>query len=292
MRARRRPRVALATYGERPALDRDDRLLLGPLRDCGVAPEPVVWDDRAVRWDGFDLVVVRSTWDYVARREAFLAWAAQLRRVRNPHPLLEWSTDKRYLAELAAAGLAVVPTRELRAPEELHQLGGRYVVKPTVSAGSMDTARYGPGDEVRAARHVAQLLDEGRIPIVQPYLDGVDGRGETGLVFLGGRYSHAIRKGAMLRRGARPPDGPRFDEEIRPRQPAPADRTLAERVMAWVEERFGIAPLYARVDVLPGPDGPLVLEAELVEPSLFLGSAPGAARRLARLIAEEAGVGG
>ncbi len=284
----RLPRVALATCADLPALDDDDRLLLDPLSRAGVAAEPAVWDDASVRWEDFDLVVVRSTWDYTGRREAFLAWATGLRRVCNAPALLDWSTDKRYLADLAGAGLAVVPTRALGAPDEVGAEGGRYVVKPTVSAGSRDTARYGPGDADRAARHVERLLQEGRTPILQPYLDAVDGEGETGVVFLGGAYSHAIRKGPMLRPGAAPPDRAVWEEDIRPRDPAPADRALAERVLAWVVGRFGAAPLYARVDLLPAPGGPLVLEVELVEPSLFLATAPGSAGRLADLIAAEA----
>ena len=101
-------RVALATCAEIPDLEPDDRLLLPALAAQGIEGVPAVWDDEAVEWGAFELVLVRSTWDYAERRDEFLAWAGSLALVENPVPLLEWNTDKRYLEQLAAAG---VPNR-------------------------------------------------------------------------------------------------------------------------------------------------------------------------------------
>ncbi len=273
-------RVALATCAELPRLGDDEPLLLQALRDRGIAAEPAVWDDGDVDWGAFELVVVRSTWDYAPRRDQFVAWARALPRVLNPAEVIAWNTDKRYLGELPGA----VPTTFVAPAEEWDPPAGEYVVKPTISAGSIDTARYRPGDEARARKHVAGLVAAGRHAMVQPYLSAVDEAGESALLFFGGRYSHAIRKGQMLHAGRGPGTGLYVEEDIRPRDPSAAEREAAERVLdaiPWCREEL----LYARVDLIPGPDGaPRLVELELAEPSLFLSYSPGAAERLAELV--------
>jgi hypothetical protein len=233
---------------------------------------------------------VRQTWDYVDRRDEFLAWARAVPRLANPAELLAWNTDKRYLDELVAAGLPTVPTIFL-APGDRFAApdAAELVVKPTVSAGSRDTRRHAAERLDQAAAHVAELQAAGRTAMVQPYLSAVDIAGETALLYLDGRLSHAIRKGPMLAADTKPPDGLFAEEDIGPRDPSGAERALGQRVMAAIGERWG-TPLYARVDLLPGPDGePVLIEVELTEPSLFLGHAPGAPQRLAEAIAARAG---
>ena len=275
-------RVALATCAELPELGEDEPLLLHALRARGVAAEPAVWDDPAVDWGAYELVVVRSTWDYALRREQFAAWAQSVPRLLNAPEVIRWNTDKRYLAEVPRA----VHTEFVVPGQTWEPAAGEYVVKPTISAGSRDTARYGPGDEARACAHVAQLLSGGRAVMVQPYLAAVDDRGETALVFFAGEYSHAIRKGQMLRRGQVPTDGLYLEEDISARRPDAAERAVAEEVLdslPWPRREL----LYARVDLIPGPDGaPQLVELELTEPSLFLSYQPGAAERLAEHVLE------
>jgi glutathione synthase/RimK-type ligase-like ATP-grasp enzyme len=259
--------IALATCGAFPDLDPDDRLLAAALGGRAV---PAVWDDPAVDWERFERVVVRSTWDYTGRRDEFLAWAERVgaRRLRNPPDVLRWSTDKRYLAELDDAGLPVVETAFVAAGEPLP--APPLVVKPPVGAGSIDAARH--DDPGAATEHVARL----GTALVQPYVQAE----ETALVYLGGAFSHAIRKGPMLDARAEPAAGGLFlDEEITAVDPTADERAAADRVMAWVTERFGTL-VYARIDLLGGA----VLEVELAEPSLFLAHAPGAAERLAAAI--------
>jgi glutathione synthase/RimK-type ligase-like ATP-grasp enzyme len=243
----------------------------------------VAWDAPGVDWDAFDLVVVRSTWDYTARLPAFLAWADRVgARLRNPPEVLRWNTDKRYLADLDAAGIPVVPTTFLEPGAPMVLPDGPCVVKPVVSAGSRDTARH---DQRRAAAaHAQELLDDGRVVMVQPYVAGVDEAGETALLYVDGAYDHAIRKGPMLLGGRAAVDGLFAPEAIEPREPSAAEHAVAERVAAFVAERFGGPLLYARIDLLPTPHGPLLLELELTEPSLFLEHAPGAAERFAEAI--------
>jgi len=252
------------------------------------------WDDGTVDWRRYDLVVLRSTWDYVTRRPEFLAWARSVPALANPAAIVEWNTDKRYLAELAAAGVPVVPTRYLDPtdPPWTPPAGGEYVIKPAIGAGSVSTGRYDLADPEHRAiafRHAARFRATGRVTMVQPYLAAVDTAGETGLVFLDGRFSHAIRKGPMLSGPDAGPTGLYRPEEISARQPSAAELAVAEQALAAVP---GDTPLlYARVDLLPGPDGaPVLVELELTEPSLFLGYAPGAATRLAEAIVARLGI--
>ena len=265
-----------------PELDEDGPELLAALAARGVEGVPAVWDSPCVDWQSFALVVVRSTWDYAERRAAFLAWADALPRVLNAAPVLRWNTDKRYLDALAAAGVAVVPTEFVEPEDEFDPPVGRFVVKPTVSAGSRETASYSEGEAARP--HAERLQREGRTVMVQPYVGGVDELGETALLYLGGRYSHTVRKAALLADGQPPGQALYLEETINAATPTPTERAIAQLALAAVP--FDPAELlYARVDLVPGPDGPLVLEVELTEPSLFLMYGEGAAYRLAEAIA-------
>jgi hypothetical protein len=282
-------RVAFVTCAQLPGLDPDDLLVTAPLAAAGLAVTPAVWDDPAVDWAAFDLVVVRSTWDYAGRREEFVRWAAEVPRLANPGVVLAWNTDKRYLRDLAAAGAPVVPTSWVEPGDDwVPDPAGEVVVKPAVSVGSVDTGRYDladPDQRDLAVGQVARLQGAGKLVMVQPYLAAVDHHGETSLLWLGGRYSHAIRKGPMLTGPDVGVDGLYREEDVSAREPSAAERAAAERVLAGVP--FDPAALlYARVDLVPGPDGaPVLLELELTEPSLFLGTAPGAPERFAAAIA-------
>lgn len=265
------PRVALATCSSFPGGDADDA---GLREAIGGDVTFAIWDDPAVDWNAFDLVVVRSTWDYQTRRDAFLAWARAIgERLVNPPEVLAWNTDKRYLQELAEAGLPVVattfapPGTPFVAPSTVE-----YVVKPTVSAGSRDTSRFAPGgdDLVRAGALVASIHASGRTAMVQPYVASVDTRGETALLYFDGAFSHAIHKGPLLARGSEPTSDVFAPETIRPREPSRAELAVGRQVVEYAAEHVGGPLTYARVDLVEDADGaPLLLELELTEPSLF-----------------------
>ena len=288
-------RVALVTCREVPDLDPDTRLLMAPLEARGAIARAAVWDDPSVDWGSFDLAVVRSCWDYPLRRAEFLAWAHRVPRLANPAHVLEWNTDKRYLQQLAARGAPVVPTRWLTPSEQWNvPTGGEWVVKPSVSLASLDTGRYRLADtaELRlAVEHVQRLHRAGRTVMVQPYLGAVDAIGETSFVYIGGVFSHAVRRAAAL---STPDTGldRRFAPGggLRPRL-IPIDaatKALADKVLvASVTSPDSL--LYARVDLLPGDDGnPLLIEVELTEPQLFFGLVKGSAERMAGAIVAHA----
>jgi glutathione synthase/RimK-type ligase-like ATP-grasp enzyme len=283
-------KVALVTAAAAKSLDEDLPPLLRALEKLDVRPEAVIWDDPAVDWSSYAVAVVRSTWDYVPRRDEFIAWADRVAvntRLSNPASILRWNTDKRYLRELEAGGASVVPTHWIEPGDPVSiPYEGAYVVKPAISCGAKDTSRYARGDAEAAAAHVRRLLAERRTVMVQPYLEHVDQHGETGMVFLDGKYSHAIRKGAILRPDVVFVDGLYAKEDLGGRDPSPAEHAVAERVLSLVpggREQL----LYARVDLAPGPGGkPVLLELELTEPSLFFAFSDGAEHIMARAIVQ------
>ncbi len=272
-------RIALATCSWMPDLGEDGPALLAALPEA----EPVVWDSGA-DWTAFDLVVVRSTWDYSSRLAEFLTWARSVPRLANPADVLVWNTDKTYLRDLERAGVPVVPTTWLAPGERFIPPAGPFVVKPTVSAGARDTARYDEPSPA-AARHAEQLLAAGRPVMVQPYLDGVDTEGETAVLLFEGQVSHGACKAALLDASAGVRQDLAGQSIVTPREPSAAQVEVALAAVTVA----GSDLLYARVDLVPGPDGsPVVLELELTEPSLFLRDAPRAAERFAAAVRRRA----
>ncbi|GAB2485533.1 hypothetical protein GCM10027063_29270 [Promicromonospora xylanilytica] len=286
-------RVALATCSQLPDLHKDDVPLLAALAERGVTAEPAVWDDPAVDWSAYDLVLVRSTWDYSPRHDEFLAWARALPQVANSADVIEWNTDKRYLRELDAAGVPVIPTIWLDPARHLSKRAvhtrmpafGDFVVKPVVSAGARDTGRYQPvsaESRGRAIAHAVRLLDEGRWVMIQPYVTSVDTAGETCLIFIDGELTHAVRKNALLTGPAEDSAELYAAEEMSAFEATPAQVDVARRALAVAREATGADLTYARVDLVSGDDGvPMVLELELTEPSLWMKYGSGVEGRLA-----------
>lgn len=290
--------IALVTCAAGRDVDDDLAPLLAAVAALDAHVESPDWDDPTVDWARFDLAVVRSTWDYTDRLDEFLAWtrrAGTATRLVNDPAVLAWSSDKRYLRDLAVAGVRVVPTTFVESPDAVAAalpVGTEFVVKPTVSAGSRDTVRHHADDHDAATRQATDLLARGKVPMVQPYQRAVDAEGETALFYLAGAFSHAIGKGPLLEPG-RPAHRALFaPERITAASPTAAQRALGDAVMAalpGIGALAGVAhPLpYARVDVLTADDGePAVLEVELCEPSLFLAFAEGAAERFAGVLVE------
>lgn len=305
-------KIALATCASLPDLHPDDAPLLPALSQRGVTAEAAVWDDPSVDWAGYDLVVVRSTWDYASQRDRFLEWSGAVQavtRLANPHSVVRWNTDKHYLCELEQAGVPIVPTVWLEPERHLSSRAlhtrfpahGEFVIKPAVSAGSIDTGRYTAiNGESRglAILHARRLLESNRTVMVQRYLTSVDTVGERAHIFMLGEYSHSVLKGAML-------DGPDValegiykeermspiavpDEEIQVARHVvrTAGRLLTEQAGSEVVER---PFLYSRVDLVSTDDGtPVLMELEMVEPSLFLSLADGALERFADAIVTRA----
>ena len=263
--------IAIATCAELPDLDEDECKFIDALVELGAEAKPAVWDDPSIDWSLFDAVVLRATWDYSRRIEEFIGWTRHVASVSvllNPADVVEWNTDKRYLTDLAAVGVPVVPTVFVEVPQASSDAitweppagFAEFVVKPVVSAGSRDTMRY-------------SSATSGDAPDLH----------ETALVFIGGEFSHAVCKGQMLRLDTEGEKvaGLYVVEEITPRSASLAEREVADAALAAIPGGLNRV-LYARVDLIPDASGaPVVLELELTEPSLFFQHDHTAAPRLA-----------
>lgn len=287
------PRIALVTAIAAHGKDDDIPPLRDALADAGMDSEVLAWDDPSVSWARFDAALLRAPWDYTQRLPEFIAWCTRvdrLTRLLNPLAVLRWNTDKRYLGDLAQAGVPVVESVFMSPgedPDTFLPAWQECVVKPCVGAGSRDAKRFLDRERPEALAHARGLLAQGRHVLAQPYLDGVDRKGETALVHFGGVFSHAIRKAALLERGAEPTSHLFAPERITPRKPSAEERAVARQALEAAGALLGLTEAlpYARVDLLPSPDGPRLLELELTEPSLFFAHAPNAAPgRLARAL--------
>ena len=294
------PRIALVTAIAAHALDDDMQPLLDALHAAGVHADMRAWDDPTVAWSRYDIALLRSPWDYTMRLDEFRAWCektSQATRLLNPLDVVRWNTDKRYLAQLESIGIPIVPT-DFAVPGDdagalvadclaAHPDAAEIVIKPTVGAGSRDARRHRRDASAAMREHVDRLLDAGRSVLLQPYLASVDTAGETALMYFDGLYSHAIRKGPLLR----PDEGATralfATEHIQPRTPDADERAFADRVIAalpsLVDTDYPLA--YARVDLIRAADGsPCVLELELAEPSVFLVTDTDAGARFAAVL--------
>ncbi len=274
-------RVAIVTC--LGANDPDNPILLDAIAIAGVPADVVVWDDPSVRWERYDLVVVRSTWDYSKRRGEFLQWAKQIKHLANPYGVVEYSTDKHYLSDLKDHGLRIVPSHFCNVGKKPRFFDHDFVVKPCVGAGSMDAARYHADEHDAALTHVKALHAAGRDALLQPYVDSVDSLGERALIFIDGKYSHALRKGPMLN-VTELERSPLFRRDQMAAAVGEPDAILyGEKVL---NAKGFDHLLYARVDLVMMDDHWAVMELELVEPSLFFAFDEGAATRLAQAIAK------
>jgi glutathione synthase/RimK-type ligase-like ATP-grasp enzyme len=276
-----RARIAIASCDKYDRDKVDDALLAEALRARDCEAEPVAWDDEGVDWGAFDLCLVSSTWDYNRKHREFLEWARRVEAetvLRNRAATIAWNSDKTYLRELAGGGVRIVPTvwvergSEAQLDEILaEQSWQEAVVKPVVDLGAENLRRVRAGASSDALDAV--LRDHGAM--VQPFLPSLEERGELSLIYVGGRLTHAVRKRAA-------PGDFRVQSiwggTVAREEPGSAEVELAERALAQLAE----PPLYARVDLVAGPDGaPCLIELELIEPNLYLVENPPAADALA-----------
>jgi glutathione synthase/RimK-type ligase-like ATP-grasp enzyme len=286
--------IVLVTARPARGLDEDEPPLNMALQKLGSSVQIAEWDDPKVDWASFDGALLRSCWDYAERITEFLAWVertARLTEVLNPLPIVRWSTDKHYLAELAKSGVAIVPSLFIEPGEDPEGTLQNFlaahpqaevVIKPAIGAGSRDAERHKRASVAAAVAHAKRLLDANRSVLVQPYLERVDRDGETALMFFEGKFSHAIRKGALLPPGGSATSGLFAKETITARTPGSDEMRLAQNVVAAIP--FD-TPLYARVDLIRDDKGaPCLLELELAEPSLFFAQAADSAERFAAAV--------
>lgn len=279
-------KVALVTSLGLSHADPDLPPLVAELSLLDVEADIVSWD-ADVEWSMFDAAIIRSTWDYHRRLNEFDRWltaVSQRTKLWNPAEVIRWNLDKRYLVDLSANGLPIVPSEivdvgEPNWQQQVVDIGHDIVVKPTVGAGSHGVRRF-IDDSDQAINYASELIVNGYTPLVQPYLSEIDSYGEVGLVTAHGVLSHAFHKAAILDGEPEWSGDDHVVEIISEHLPSDQELALCEQVLS-------VLPLtaYARIDLLPTSHGPVISEVELIEPSLFLEVDGGAARRIAEAFA-------
>lgn len=264
--------------------DGDDDGLVDALRARGVFARWLSWDNPAIL--DADLVILRAAWDYPQHYEKFLTWTTRVRHLVNAPAVVAWNSDKRYLADLAAAGVPTVPGEFFAPGRNVRIPDGEVVVKPTVGAGSVGVQRF--TDAAAARAHAQGLQADGYTALVQPY-DARIATGETALVFIGGEQSHAFTKGPMLPPPGQTPQlnesGTYAEETLAPADPDFELWDVGHAALAAAAAHLGIGVeefLYARVDVIGDCHDPRLLELELIEPSLGWRQLSDADRRVAQ----------
>jgi glutathione synthase/RimK-type ligase-like ATP-grasp enzyme len=278
-------RVAFVTFEAGPDLTDDDGLALAPLEALGVSVEPLVWTAPLPEPEAFDALVLRSCWDYHRKPDDFVAWLGRFEgpgpALWNPPALCRWNLNKRYLLDLAAAGVRVPHTRWLPrgsrvSPDEAALPGDPpgVVVKPAVSLNGEDTFLFSTERRAEIADAANAILRE-RDLLLQAFVPEIFSQGETSLVFFDGAYSHAVRK---------LPTGGEFRVQAEyggRREPARPPPEIVERARAALAVAGGPTPLYARVDGVVTEAGFTLIELEVLDPTLFLGFDEGAPGRFA-----------
>lgn len=282
-------RLAVATSADYPTIQPDDAGWATALERRGIELVVCVWNDPTVDWSAFDAVLIRTIWDYFKQHAGYLAWLDRLDALGiptiNDSTLLRWNSDKRYLLELARHGVAIIPTR-LASAKELPDLlatmpGQQVVIKPTISGGAWHTLRGTVGDPafMQAVTQLPAPFDY----LVQPFVAEIVSDGEWSLLYFGGQFSHAVIK--------RPVAGDyrvqsEYGGSVEPMQPSATTLAAAERALAAIAAIGHEDQAYVRVDGVVRAGQFLIMELEMIEPFLFLGEQPQAAKHFARQLSE------
>jgi hypothetical protein len=277
-------RIAFVTYQALLDLSASDQLVLPYLHALDITIDAVSWDDSSIAWDAFDAVILRSCWDYHLRPAEFLKWLMQLEecgvRVWNAPAIVRWNMDKHYLHDLHLAGVNVPPSLwfDQGAVVDLQALfasqhWSRVIIKPRISATAhhtwIATSRTLQTDQYK----LWQLLQHGGV-VIQPFIDEIVTDGEWSFIFFDKQYSHAVVK--------RPKAGDfrvqdDFGGTVEVRHPSQSLLADAQRIVDYLPD----ALLYTRLDAVVCSGQLVVMEVELIEPFLFLESAPNAAEQFA-----------
>ncbi len=291
--------IVLATCAQFLAGDHplapDDRLLLDELSVRGQHARMAAWDDPTIDWTSVDLVVIRSTWDYVQHPEAFRLWiwyVKQVTHLYNQWTVVQWNLDKRYLHALSDLGIPIVPTCWLNqgVPVELTRLMEEYgwdcaVIKPSIGNNSwqcLSFDRRDPGQLLLAQEHLQQIF-RGSDAMLQPYLSTLATHPEQSYVFLGGQWSHTF---------VRPPfpsnqPSQQAGTVVSSERLDPATIGFAQEIFQTIQTLLKTTIPLARIDLVQDEQGRCrLMEAELIEPILHL-EAPGACARVAELLVRE-----
>ncbi len=274
-------RIAWVTCRTIPEPDLDEVPTLSALRAAGMEAEKLAWDDPGATVSGaFEAAILRSCWNYYEDPEGFLLWLAGLSErmpVWNPVDVVRWNHHKRYLSELEARGVDIIPTEFISRGQSANlnevcrrRQWDRIVIKPAISAGSYLTRRFEASEFEAASQFLTETLVD-RDMLVQVFVPSVATQGERAVIQIDGRFTHAVVKAARYSHE---------DESVsEAREVAAEERSIAEAALAAAREAGNFSTdrlLYARTDLVEWDGKSVVSELELLEPSLFLDRHTGA----------------
>jgi len=269
--------VTLVTCRAHPGLPEDDRFLLGSLKRRGLRYRVAVWDDPEVDWSESPVTLVRAAWDSHLDPPRFKTWINTLAGqsdLLNSAALVRWNFDKRYLVELRDKGMHVVPTALVTSGSKaaiskaLQDIASsEIVVKPRFGADAYGVKRLSADPEA-VSLHFERFGGHGGL-LLQPFIPGVELELERSLVFIGGRFSHALFRNPF---GSGPT-----------RQTPDNMHTPTAQELRYCDDLLGSLPRlsYARIDLLTLDARPALMELEIIDPSLFFKARPLAADALA-----------
>jgi glutathione synthase/RimK-type ligase-like ATP-grasp enzyme len=275
-------RVALITGAEMAKPDPESHLLIHELGLLGITSELISWR-ASLDWSLFDLVIIRTPWDYFLHLEEFLSWVEDVEkvtRVLNSSRILRWNSHKKYLKELSSFGVPTVPTVWVTKNQQCADLIDSIewpivVVKPAVSIGAIGALK-GHSQNNLVKQHLEEEVKKGDV-MIQPFLESVAAFGELSLVYFNGVYSHSILKkpqqGDYRVQDAYGGTNAVYEPEIEAQK-------IGDQVLSYLPD----FSLYARVDLVKYQNQWLLMELEAIEPELFLPIAPQASVRFAKAI--------
>ncbi|MFC1224793.1 RimK family alpha-L-glutamate ligase [Pedobacter sp. BG31] len=275
-------KIALITYLDKGDYDtttvesEDDKLLYF-LKEKGLTIDLVIWNNPHINWEDYQVAILKSPWDYFDLIEDFYTWldllATKKVKLLNPINVVRWNSDKRYLKEIEAAGLKIIPSIFINKQNRVslkHFFDefntDKLIVKPCISGGAKNTFKV-TIDHVEAVNHQLNHLLQEEDFIIQPFLPEILESGEWSFIFFNGTYSHSLIK------KAKPGDfrvQPAHGGSVHPQNP---DHDLIAMAQQYVD-LFAKNCLYARVDGTFVNGEFLLMELELIEPFLFLNTAP------------------
>lgn len=277
-------RIAFVTSSVKPDFADDDIYVADCLTAAGTEVQPLPWDGDATEWNSFDLVVIRSCWNYHHHPEKFIRWIDQMEEQKvnmfNPLKIARWNLHKGYLKDLGSKGVPLPETIWLGKGTEASlssimskKSWDKAVVKPAISATAFNTFLVDRSEAEGKQAQFESLLKHADL-LIQKFMEEVQTDGEWSLIFFNKTFSHAVIKRPAGKDFRVQND---FGGSATHTTPPPFVLTQAEHILTLIDEPL----LYARVDGIVSNNKFLLMELELIEPMLFLEGGNGAARLFA-----------
>lgn len=267
-----------------------DELLIPPMNNLGWDVSFIPWDLSDVNWDEYDIVLIRSTWDYQSRIQEFLKVLESIDKSKslllNPLPIIHQNIEKTYLIELEAKGIDTIPSifqKKFNTEKVMQSFSDfncdKIIIKPVVGANA-DNIILGSKFEIKSQLHEIKSVYSELPYIIQPFLNSVLKEGEFSLMYFNNKYSHAISK--------IPKEG---DFRVQEEHGGKIDiiKKVPKEIQNLADKVIKILPkncFYSRIDILLMHGKPKVIEVELIEPSLYFNLDPESSKMFAHELIE------